>query len=637
MDPEYSTFFEQMPTSAWRADLSGRFLRANPALQQLLGLPDEASTLRALNDPATPLHLAPGHRESFLRQLRTHGRVSDLVSTITRRDTGEPRVVREYAWLVTGRDGAPLHYEGLIQNITERQRFESSLQITLDSMGQGICAMDAAGRVVMFNRRYQELLGFPDELMADQPTMEKLVRFQVARGDFGENFQFVDAVARGYVALGDRMSPLKGPETYLRQTRDGRTLEVHTRPLPDGGIVRTFTDVTDHVQAREALAHKQAQLAALVNNLPDRVWLKDAQGVYLLSNPAHQRFHGRAESAIVGRTAHDLFGPEHGDRQSASDALAMASRAPQVSEQQVPGRTPGSIQFMEVVKVGMRDEQDRCIGMLGIARDITARKEAEAALIAARDVAREGERAKAEFLANMSHEIRTPMNAVLGLSDLLATTALSDVQRSYVAAIRTSGNSLLRLINDILDFSKFEAGRLEVEHAPMDLQACLDEVLAITRGAAEAKGLPLQLRVAAEVPRRVLGDAVRLRQVLVNLVSNAVKFTSRGEVRITVTRMPLAGGRDGVRLAVRDTGIGIPADRMDRLFQVFSQVDASTTRQFGGTGLGLAICKRLVGLMGGSIGVQSQPGVGSEFQVDLPCEEVAAAPPASPPRPRRPQ
>ena len=506
-----------------------------------------------------------------------------------------------------------------------------ALQITLDSMSQGIATIDADGRIVMSNRRYQELLGFSDALMATRPTLEQLLRLQIERGDFGDDFSFVDAVARGYVA--NNVPPIRGPETYMRKTRDGRTLEVLTQPLPDGGVVRTFTDMTAYARAQEALAHKEAQLSALVHNIPDRVWLKDANGVFQLSNPAHGRYHGLREEEIVGRTAEQLFGPEAGARQRATDEAAMAMEHPLVYEERRAAGPGRKGQHVELVKVAMRDDAGRCIGLLGIARDITLRKEAEAALIAAKEAAEAGERAKAEFLANMSHEIRTPMNAVIGMSDLLLDSPLTPQQREFAQSIHDSGDTLLSLINDILDFSKIESGHLTLEHVPVNLAECVESALDLTSGPAAANGLDLLYWIEDDVPRLVLGDATRLRQVFVNLISNAVKFTRQGEVVVTLSRRHPDGGPPLLHASVRDTGIGIPPDRMDRLFQVFSQIDASTTRQFGGTGLGLAICRRLVELMGGRIWVESRPGEGSEFQFDIPCQ---APPGPSPYVSRRP-
>jgi PAS domain S-box-containing protein len=428
-------------------------------------------------------------------------------------------------------------------------------------------------------------------------------------------------------------------EQYLEGRASGRPFAIEYRLIGRDGRVVWFRDeamvlrdamgrpslvqgvmldVTEAKRADEALRRSEQRYRDLVEHAQDIVFTLGPDATITSLNPAFETITGWSREEWVGRSFPPLVHPD--DLGTAFDALKKIAAGRSVGAFELRILRPdGGFQVGEF-SLTPQPEDGRVVGALGITRDITQRKLAEAELEAAREAAEEANRAKSEFLANMSHEIRTPLNAVIGLSDLLLDTTLDDEQRDYLETVRSSGDALLDVINDILDFSKIEAGRLEVEHAPFDLRACVEESLDLVTSAAAAKGIEIAYLIDQHVPPVLVGDVTRLRQVLVNLLSNAVKFTGAGEVVVTVSSRPRDERRHDVHFAVIDTGIGIPPEKMDRLFDSFSQVDASVTRRYGGTGLGLAISKRLSEIMGGGMWAESTLGAGSTFHFTVLAE-----------------
>jgi PAS domain S-box-containing protein len=384
-------------------------------------------------------------------------------------------------------------------------------------------------------------------------------------------------------------------------------------------IIGTVQDITARREAGEALRESQAatrKLSLVAARTDNLVIIATPDGRIEWVNESFSRVMEYPLSEVVGRNPLDFMtGPEASPRATAYIGAALA-HGHGASTDVVNYSKSGRKYHLQVEIQPVRNDDGVLENFIIMLADITARVETESALRRAKAEADDASHAKSEFLASMSHEIRTPMNGVIGMTSLLLETSLNPEQCDFVNTIRTSGEALLTIINDILDFSKIESGKMELEHLPFDLGLCLEETLDLFALQAAAKKLDLAYALAPDVPPWIIGDVTRLRQVLVNLVNNAVKFTPGGSIAIEVSRVvPQSDikGSTWLEFVVRDTGIGIAPDRVDRLFKVFSQVDSSTTRKYGGTGLGLAISQRLCALMGGNIRVESTVGRGSAF------------------------
>jgi PAS domain S-box-containing protein len=407
---------------------------------------------------------------------------------------------------------------------------------------------------------------------------------------------------------------------------------VHSRGFPvcggDGRVERVagvVEDVTDRKRAQDALRDGEERLRSIIDNTTASVYIKDLSGRYLLVNGRVEALLGRPRDQIVGRTDYDLLPKAVAEAVTANDRrLTEAGRATEFEEVMEFG---GERRTFLSVKFPLRNAAGEVYGTCGISTDITERKRAEQELARAKAAAEAANQSKSEFLANMSHEIRTPMTAIIGHAELLLEPDRSPSDRlDSVNAIRRSGQHLLTVINDILDLSKIEAGKMTVERVECDPCRAVGEVASLLRPRAQEKGLAFEVAFETPLPRLVESDPTRLRQVLFNLVGNAVKFTSSGLVRVVVRLEDRPQGGPVLCFEVNDTGVGMTAEQLARLFRPFQQADGSTTRQFGGTGLGLTICKRLANLLGGDIDVQSRTAAGSRFTLWLPAGELRDRP-----------
>ncbi|MBA2675480.1 ATP-binding protein [Ramlibacter sp.] len=370
---------------------------------------------------------------------------------------------------------------------------------------------------------------------------------------------------------------------------------------------------------REEMQQQKALLRAVVDSVPHVIAYKDKDGGYLGCNGAFAAMIGKSVEQVAGCRAGDLFPASYAGLTQARDREALSRMERTVVEDWVH-YPDGKQRLMEVMRTPLRKKEGEPIGLVVIGCDITERKKAEDEMVRARELAEQAARTKAAFLANMSHEIRTPLTGMLGMADLLAAETLTPAQQSYVGTMRSSGKHLLNVINDILDFSRSETGKLELECIDFSLPQVLERLRSLAQPLATDRGLQLHMNLTPHSPVVVRGDPTRLTQVLLNLASNAIKFTERGSVTVHASQHVAGDGTARFRFEVRDTGMGIAPQTLAQLFAPFVQADSSTVRRFGGSGLGLAISKRLVEAMGGSIGATSEPGHGSVFFFEIPLQ-----------------
>ena len=619
-----SNVIEGTGAGSWEWDYDGGETFVDERWAQMLGYtleelgPTTIDTWRGLVHPedrvrsATLLeqHFA-GERQIYECEARMRHKLGHWVWTLAR-----GRVLRR------GADGRPIWIAGTHMDISARRELEAAVQrnnelltSVLEGLPCGLSVFDRNLKLVAANREFRRLLDLPDALV-DRPQVgfEDIVRFNAERGEYGPGD--VQALVDERVA---RAREPAATHHFDRVRPNGVALNIRGAPMADGGFVTTYTDISARLRAEEEARKNSQLLRGAIDAIDEAFVLYDADDRLVLCNDRYREtYAGVADLIVPGARFEDLLraGARRGDYAAArgreeawvAERLAAHRRADGTIVQRLhDGRT------LRIIERRLTDGH-----IVGFRVDITE-------LVRATEAAQQASLAKSQFLANMSHEIRTPMNAILGMLALLRRTGLTPRQQDYAAKTEGAARWLLGLLNDILDFSKVEAGKMVLDPQRFSFEPLLRDLSVILSAQVGDKNLELLLDIDPALPQWLLGDALRLQQVLINLGGNAIKFTAKGEVVLSVQVLEPGEQAVTLRVAVRDTGIGIAPEHRERIFSSFTQAEPSTTRRFGGTGLGLAISQRLVALMGGELQLDSTPDQGSCFHFDITLPVAAAA------------
>jgi PAS domain S-box-containing protein len=618
------TVIDNLPDYIYVKDAQSRFVAANAAVARVMGQAAPNLLVGKTDQDFYPEHLAAKFRRDEQRVLGTgqplvnedehlvdaSGKQSVILTTkvplrdaqgnivglvgigrdITARKQAEEALRRAHAELevrVAERTGELARAnEELTREMADRERAQQVLRDSealysslVENLPVHVLRKDRAGRFEFANRSFCELVGKPlDEIVGKTD-------FDLYPAELAQKFRDDDL---GVMESGRLF------ETVEENRQDGepRQMQVMKSPVRDAadriiGVQVVFWDVTERTRAEAALQRERYLLHSLMDNLPHNIYFKDASSRFLRINRALADAFGLTDAAdALGKTDADFFAQEHARQAMADEQEILRTGQPVVDKEEKETWPDGHVTWASTTKMPLRNEAGRIVGTFGISRDITDWKQAAEALRQAKEAAEAANRAKSTFLANMSHEIRTPLNAVIGMTELVLSTPLAPQQKEFLTAVRDSGEALLSVINDILDFSKIEAGRIVLDRAPFDLWESLGDTVKSFAFRAHTQGLELAFHIDPDVPRLVLGDYGRLRQIIVNLIGNAIKFTEQGEVLLTVQRDSSAGDEVVLRFTVADTGIGIAPDKQATVFEVFEQVDSSLRRRARRHGVG---------------------------------------------------
>ena len=612
----------------WFVDVNHLTTHVNPAMCDILGRAREDVVGRSVFDfvdadnariVSEQVNLRAAHLPSSfeLALLRPDGSLVDCFNSATTTFDTTGRRTGTIA-MISDISARKRSERQLRRTSEELSRKSQALQVTLDAITHGLVSTDANGHFTVYNRRALEMLDLPQWLFGPGKTIQDVFDFQTARGDLGDDYSFIEAGLRPQFA---RQLVDNSALSYVRRTRTGGHIEVLTRRVPGGGLVRTFADVSNYFEAQQAVRDSEADLRALLDAFPGCIAVNDARFNYTYVNDRFAALVGKSREDMIGQSVSAILGPRRQALlQEESERARLGQPVTVEREFAVAGQTdPVWLQVTHAV--GGEHSAERSM-MYSFGIDVSARKLAEQSLIAAREEAERANRAKSKFLSSMSHELRTPMNAILGFGQLLLADAVDPLaarQRVRVDEVLRGANHLLSLINEMLDMAQIESGRMQVALAPVAVGALIHESLGMLEPLASNQGIEMRAGALTGGLDLVLADRIRLKQVLINLLSNAIKYNRpHGHVHIECSATPQA-----LRIEISDSGPGLSRDHCARLFQAFERLDAGQTR-VEGAGLGLALSKHLMLAMHGDIGVDSEPGIGSTFWISLPRAQVLA-------------
>ncbi len=617
-EERFRTAFEAAPLGVCLTALDGRFLQVNAALCQMLGYTAQELLEGAWQTLTHPDDLARSRQA--VRQFVEEQAPSVEFEKRYLHKNGHVIWVQLKISVVKNAHGAPAHFITHVEDVTDRKHAEDALRNSerryrrfVERNSAGVMRNDFEGRILECNQSLVNLLGYvsAEDLMAHrvqdlyyrQPDRQKMTRLLAER------------------------KALTNYEICFKRKDGAPVWALNNVTMVKGGegecdvLEGTVVDITDRKRSEEILRTSEARFRSLVENSSDAILLLEPAGNVKYAGSSTPRVLGYAEHEQEGCSIFDRLHPECLEATRRILSHVVQNPGADVGGEFLFQRKDGSWRWYEFAAQNLLNDPGVQAVVIN-ARDIDDRKHILADLERAREAAEAASQAKSEFLANMSHEIRTPMNGVIGMTELALDTDLDPEQREYLNMVKASAESLLEVINDILDFSKIEAGKLDLEHIEFSLKDIVNALIRVLGIRAAEKGLKLTSTFEPDVPAEILGDPGRLRQILVNLVGNAIKFTEQGGISVVVEKLSRTSEIITLHFAVKDTGIGIPEEKRRQIFDAFVQADASSTRRFGGTGLGLSISAKLVNLMGGRVWVESAVGKGSTFHFTL-CMGVA--------------